>query len=532
MLLQVAIMAVSFSDVAAQAGVRFSLNNSASPEKHIIETMAGGLAMFDYDGDGLTDIFFTNGAAVPSMEKTAPEFWNRLFRNEGNWKFRDVTESAGLRGTGYSMGAAAGDFDNDGYVDLFVTGVHHNALYRNLGNGKFEDVTATSGIGSGRWSVTAGWFDYDNDGLLDLFVVNYSNWSAKGARFCGDLSRGIRVYCHPKYFEPVANHLYRNKGGGVFEDVSGRSGIAVHKGRGMGIAFADYDHDGRIDVFVTNDNLANFLFHNLGGGKFEEVALPAGVAMPDNGKPVSSMGTDWRDFDNDGKPDLIVTTLAGETYPLYRGAERGAFRDATYSSRLAALTGNHSGWGVGWVDFNNDGLKDIFTANSHVNDLVEQFEAYKYKEPNSVFVNQGNGTFASAAESFAGIARAHRGAAFADLDNDGRVDIVVSALGEPAELWRNTSGGGAAAHWLRVVPRGTRSNRDGIGARISIGNQHDTMSTAGSYSSSSHYGLHFGLGSNAEPVTVIVQWPSGAIQKLEGVNTDRVLMVTEPAAAR
>ncbi|MBL8228535.1 MAG: CRTAC1 family protein [Bryobacterales bacterium] len=532
-----ALATVRFHDVTAEAGVRFTLDNAPSAEKHMIETMAGGLATFDYDGDGLTDIFFTNGAAVPSMDKSAARYWNRLYRNEGNWKFRDVTEAAGVKGDGYSMGAAAGDFDNDGRVDLFVAGVYRNALYRNLGNGKFEEVPAArSGIKSDRWSVTAGWFDYDNDGLLDLLVINYSHWAAKGARFCGDMERGVRVYCHPQYFDPVPNQLYRNKGGGVFEDVSVASGIAAHKGRGMGVAFADYDGDRRVDTFVTNDNLANFLFRNLGNGKFEETALLAGAALPDNGKPVSSMGADWRDYDGDGKPDIVVTALAGETYPLYRNDGTGGFRDATHLSKLAALTGKHSGWGVGWVDFNNDGWRDLFTANSHVNDLVEKFEAYKYKEPNSVFLNRGDGTFTDA--GFGGSPRAHRGAAFADFDNDGRMDIVVTALGEAATVWRNVTE--PAGHWLRVTLEGATSNRDGIGARVVIGGQTGTtstartstamMSTAVSYSSSSHYGLHFGLGAVEGLLTVVVEWPSGAVQRLEGVKPDQVLRVKEPAA--
>ena len=521
---------MSFREVAGPSGLSFVLDNAASPEKHIIETMAGGLAAFDYDGDGLTDIFFTNGAALPSLDKTAPRYWNRLFRNEGDWKFRDVTESAGLQGAGYSMGAAAGDYDNDGRVDLFVAGVYRNILYRNLGNGRFEDVTARSGIKSDPWSVGAGWFDYNNDGLLDLFVVNYSTWSAKDPRFCGDSARGVRVYCHPKYFEPVANQLYRNKGGGVFEDVTARAGIIAHKGRGMGIAFADYDEDGRVDVFVTNDNLPNFLFRNAGGARFDETALLAGVALPDNGKPVSSMGADWRDYDNDGQPDLVVTALAGETYPLFRGDGAGSFRDATHASRLAALTARHSGWGVGWVDFNNDGFRDLFTANSHVNDLVERFEANKYKEPNSLFVNQRGAVFADASESFQNLARAHRGAAFADFDNDGRVDIVVSALGEPAELWRNTTG--AAGHWLRVTLRGIRSNRDGIGAR------RPRRRPAGHAIDRRELRLvqplrsTLGLGAAAGPLTVVVDWPSGAVQKVEGVRPDQVLAITEPASAR
>lgn len=306
---------IRFRNVAQSAGLRFVLENNPTPQKHMIETMAGGVAAFDYNGDGLTDVFFTNGAAIPSLQKDSPKYWNRLFRNDGGMKFTDVTEQADVAGAGYSMGAAAADFDNDGKVDLFVAGVYRNILYRNLGNGKFEDVTARSGIKSDRWSVAAGWFDYDNDGLLDLFVINYAKWTPAFNHYCGDATRNLRVYCHPKYFEPIPNQLYRNRGDGTFEDVSEKAGIAQYTGRGMSVAFADYDGDGFMDAFVTNDNLPNFLFHNRGDGTFEEVALPAGVALLDHGRAIASMGADFRDYDNDGFPDIIVTALTGDTFP-------------------------------------------------------------------------------------------------------------------------------------------------------------------------------------------------------------------------
>ena len=525
-LLLAAAAALTFTDVATEAGLRFTVDQSPTPEKHMIETMAGGLAAFDFDGDGRTDLFFTNGAALPAMDKSAPRFWNRLFRNEGDWKFRDVTGTAGLKGAGYSMGAAAADFDNDGRVDLFVAGVYRNTLYRNLGGGRFEDVTAKAGIKSDRWSVTAGWFDFDNDGLLDLWVVNYSHWSARNPRFCGDSARGLRVYCHPKYFAPVSSQLYRNRGHGVFEDVSARAGVAAHLGRGMGIAFGDYDGDGRPDVFVTNDNLPGFLFHNTRAGKFEEVALTAGVALLDSGKPVAGMGADWRDYDNDGRADLVFTALAGETFPLFHAEPGGLFRDATHGSRLAGLAAKKSGWGIAWADFDNDGWQDLFTADSHVNDVVEKFEPYRYREPNSLFRNRGDGTFSEDSASFAKSIRAHRGAVAADFDNDGRVDLAVSALGEPVELWRNSSA--AAGTWLRVVLEGKRSNRDGIGARVSVGRQTAWMQTAGSYSSSTHQGLHFGLGTAEVAGQVTIHWPSGAVQTVDSVKAGQVLRVVEP----
>ncbi|MGH9630769.1 MAG: CRTAC1 family protein, partial [Bryobacteraceae bacterium] len=519
---------IRLRNIAEAAGLRFVLENHPTGRKHMIETMPGGVAAFDYNNDDLPDIFFTNGAAIPSLKKESPKYHNRLFRNEGNLKFREVTAEAGVAGEGYSMGAAAADYDNDGLVDLFVAGVYRNILYRNLGGGKFEDITAKSGIKSDRWSVAAGWFDYDNDGLLDLFVVNYAKWTPEFDRFCGDSSRNLRVYCHPKYFEPIPNQIYRNRGDGSFEDVSESSGIAAHSGRGMSVAFADYDLDGRVDAFVTNDNLPNFLFHNLGKGKFEEAALLSGVALLDHGKPVASMGADFRDYDNDGLPDINVTALFGETFPLFRNAGGGLFKDATYGSRIGPLSTKHSGWSNALVDLNNDGWKDLFTANSHVNDRVELFEPTVYKEPNSVFVNAADGTFrdvsGTAGESF-NTAAAHRGSAFADFDNDGLIDIVVSALGGPAELWLNES---PARNWLRLKLRGKKSNRDGMGARVRIGSQWNRMTSAVGYASSSHDGVHFGLGEQKAVKEIEIQWPGGSKQTLADVKANQTIEVTEP----
>jgi hypothetical protein len=517
---------IRFREIAGPAGLSFVLQNSPTDRKHMIETMPGGIAVFDYDGDSRPDVFFTNGAELPSLEKANPKYRNRLFRNEGNMKFRDVTDEAGVAGAGYSMGAAAADFDNDGRADLFVAGVNRNLLYRNLGGGKFEDVTVKSGIRSGEWALAAGWFDYDRDGKLDLWVVHYAKWTPAYDRFCGDQARGIRIYCHPKYFEGLASTLYRNKGDGTFEDVTARAGIGKFAGRGMSVAFADYDQDGFPDVFVTNDNMPNFLFHNKGNGTFEEVGLLAGTALRDHGKAVASMGVEFKDYDNDGLPDAFVTALAGETYPVFRNAGKGVFLDATYQSKLGALAVKHSGWGLGVFDFNNDGWKDLFTANSHVNDQVELFEPATYREPNSVYINQ-NGVFRDgSAEAGMTLAAAHRGAAFADFNGDGLIDAVVSSLGSPAELWENVSPPGQ--HWIILKPRGTKSNRDGIGARIRIGKQYNEMTTALGYASSADWGVHFGLGSTAVIRSIEIQWPSGVKQVLADVKADQILQVTEP----
>lgn len=514
-----------FQDVAETAGLRFVFENSPTSSKYLIETMPGGMAIFDYNGDGLPDIFFSNGADVPSLGKSSPKFWNRLYRNDGHLRFTDVTESAGVAGAGYSMGAAAGDYDNDGHPDLFVPGVNRNVLYHNRGNGTFEDVTERAGIRSGEWSVAAGWFDFDNDGKLDLWVVHYSAAGMQD-RFCGDLGKNIRVYCHPKFFEPLASTLYHNRGDGTFEDVSKKSGVGAIAGRGMSVVFSDYDGDGFPDAFVTNDNMPNFLFHNRGNGTFEEVGLSAGVALTDRAQPVASMGADFRDYNNDGIPDIAVTTLAGETFPLFRNIGKGLFEDWTYGSKLGRLTAEHSGWGNGFVDFDNDGAKDLFVASSHVNDRVEAFESHVYKESNLLFRNAG-GKFSDCTPDTMGAKRkAHRGAAFADLNGDGRVDVVVSALGELAELWENTTGG--VGNWIEFRLSGVRSNRDGIGARIHLGNQWNEMTSSVGYASASLVPVHFGVGNAKQIEGVEIRWPSGTVQKLGRFSVNQVMDVQEP----
>ncbi|MBM3728094.1 MAG: CRTAC1 family protein [Acidobacteria bacterium] len=519
---------IRFTERADALGLRFTLAHHPTPEKRMIETMPGGVATLDYDGDGFTDIFFTNGAEVPSLTKTSPTDHNRLFRNEAGRRFRDVTSETGLQGAGYSMGAAVADFDNDGRPDIFVAGVNRNILYRNTASG-FLDVTARYGIASNEWAVAAAFSDFDNDGFADLLVVNYSSWPQAEERFCGDSARKLRVYCHPKYFREVPNRLYRNLRGQRFEDVTASSGIGAARGRGMSAAIADYDTDNRADIFVTNDNLPNFLFRNVsprpGQIRFEETALLANTALLDHGKPVASMGADFRDYDNDGLPDIALTALSGETFPLFRNLGGGMFKDNTYASRIGPLTAQRAGWGIGWIDFDNDGHKDLFTANSHVNDIVEQFESFPYRQPNTVLRNLGNGAFADASASLARPAP-HRGAAFADFNNDGRIDIVVTALGEPAELWINESP--APNHWVIVRPTAIQANRDALGARIVLDGQTNHMTTAVSYASSSHYGVHFGLGASKKIAKLQVFWPSGVTTILEDQPANRVISIAEP----
>ena len=520
---------IQFRDVADSAGIDFVLDNSATPQKHLVETMGGGLAVFDFDNDGRVDIFFTNGAALPSLDKSSERFWNRLYRNLGEMRFADVTSQSGLAGAGFCTGATVGDFDNDGHSDLFVACFQRNALFRNLGDGSFKNVTAQAGITSDEWSIGGLWLDYDSDGNLDLFVVNYLDWTPAFDTYCGDPRLGVRSYCNPGLFDGFPNRLYRNRGDGTFEDVSRRAGIWDHVGKGMSAVSADADGDGNIDIFVTNDKAPNFLFLNLGDGTFEESGLLAGVALQDHGKPVSGMGADFNDVDNDGLPDIVFTALSGESFPLFRNTGSGSFRDVTFRSGMGPLTHKLSGWGVGLVDLDNDGRKDLFTANSHVNDTVEHFEAASYKLANSVFLNSGTGALAFVAGSGLDAVRAHRGAGFADFDEDGLVDVVVTSLGERAELWRNVTRTGN--RWLGLFLVGTRSNRLGIGARVRVGDQVTYTTSSIGYVSSSQADVRFGVGELNVVEQVEIRWPSGTVQTLEHLETNTAHEVLEPLLA-
>jgi len=531
---------IRFRNIAAQARVGFVLRNHASGSKYQVETMTGGVAAIDYDNDGWMDIYFVNGAELPAMKKTSPQFWNRLYRNNHDGTFSDVTQQAGVAGEGYSMGVAVGDYDNDGNQDIFVAGVNRNILLRNDG-GRFTDVTERAGLTGidpqrGKiWSVAAAWLDYNNDGYLDLFVVNYCKWHPEIDPYCGAMKEGWRTYCFPDRYEGLPNQLFRNNGDGTFTDVSAESGIGKYIGKGMGVAVADYDDDGFVDIFVANDTLPNFLFHNNGRGGFEEVALTAGVAFNDNGRPVSSMGVDFRDYDNDGRPDLIVSALEGETFPVFRNLGKGFFADETYASGLGLETVKRSGWGLGIFDFNNDGFKDLFTVNGHVNDNIELYNQQTYRQPNSLFANLRNGTFGEvsrAAGTDFQIRQAHRGCAFADFNNDGKIDVVTTSLNEPAELWINDSAG--EHHWLMIRLVGTRSNRDGLGAKIKLTTasgavQFNHATTSVGYASSSDVRVHFGLAKEKAVRSLEVRWPSGTTQVLREVAVDRILTIKETA---
>jgi enediyne biosynthesis protein E4 len=527
---------ITLENIIKSSGIDFKLKNSVSPRRYSIETMAGGVAVFDYDNDGFLDIFFTNGAAVPSLDKTDSSYSNRLFHNNGDGTFTDVTAKAGLAGIGYSMGAAAGDYDNDGFVDLYVTGVNRNQLFHNNGDGTFTDVTAKAGVTGivpklGKlWSVTAGWFDYNNDGKLDLLVVNYLNYDVKTATSCN--VQGIPTYCSPNDFQGTPNILYRNNGDGTFTDVSVPSHIAQYVGKGMGVAFADYDNDGFPDIFISNDTFPNFLLHNNHDGTFTDVAMAAGVAYNENGKTVAGMGTDLRDLDNDGKPDIFHTAMFGDTFPLYKNTGDGQFEDVTSASGLTPLTSRLTAWGTGAFDFDNDGYKDLFTANAAILDNSLQVEHRPYLIANSIFRNRGNLTFedlsAKAGPTFS-IPAAHRGAAFGDFNNDGKIDVVVNVLNGPPELFLNRSA--SHNHWILLKLVGVADNRDGLGTQIKITTAHRTQynqaTTAVSYNSSSDKRVHFGLGDDAIIDKIELAWPTGRKQVLTHIQADQILTITE-----
>jgi enediyne biosynthesis protein E4 len=526
---------------APHSGLNATLRNDASGNYHMPELMLGGIATLDYDGDGCADIFLPNGADLQSLIKTEPEFHNRLYRGGCDMTFTDVTDRAGVAGEGYSMGAAAADYDNDADVDLFVAGLNRNLLYRNRGDGTFEDVTLRAGLSGvhperGKmWAVAAGWFDYDRDGRLDLFVVNYVDWSRELETPCRAGDR--KYYCHPKVFSGLPNQLFQNTGDGTFKDVSAHSKIADAIGKGMGVAFGDVDDNGFSDVFVTNDSVPNSLFLNQGDGTFRERALEAGVAYAFHGRAVAGMGADVRDYDDDGRPDIVLSAMYFDEFPLYRnvGPPR-FFTDETVSSGLALASRSLTGWSIGFYDLDNDRHKDLFVATSHfpgtgrLNTVLGADAA----QPNHVFRNSGNGKFvdvsASAGADFQ-ISALHHGSAFADFDNDGRIDVVVTALNSTPKLFRNTSPG--PAHWLAVRLVGKRSNRDGIGARIRLtlpngGRLYNQATTSVGYASSSEPLVRFGLGPYPAAKEVQIRWPSGQLQTLPVQRADQLITVREP----
>jgi enediyne biosynthesis protein E4 len=528
-----------FVDVTAALRVQFQYLASHTSKKYLPETMGAGVALFDYDNDGRLDIFLVNGAPLSDPtpkgtipQKIGPQYWNRLYHQKADGTFEDVTEKAGLQGAGYGMGVAVGDYDNDGYEDLYVTALGGNKLYHNNGNGTFTDVTEKAGVAGSGWSTSAAWVDLDGDGLLDLVVLRYVQWDFDDI-WCGEHKEGLRSYCHPDIFQPIAPLVFHNDGNGHFTEVSAKIGIAK-PGKGLGLALADYDRDGKIDLFVANDSMVEFLYHNKGNGTFEEIGLVSQVAVDGDGRTFAGMGVDFADYNNDGLPDLLITDLANQRYALYQNNGDASFNYSSFSSGLGRITMLHSGWGARFFDYDNDGWKDLIIAQGHDLDTVEvNYPNLHYKEPMLLVRNTGSSFVDVSADSGDVFQHAWlgRGLATGDLDNDGRVDVVVATNDGPAHILHNETP--AQNHWLILKLVGHRSNRDAIGAEVKLttakGAQWVTVSTAGSYLSSSDKRVHFGLGPELTAQSIEIRWPSGIVQKLSNTRADQILQIDEPS---
>lgn len=531
---------LTFTDISVRSGINFKQAPSKTSVKYLLETMGGGVAIFDYDNDGRMDLFFTNGAELKDPmtkdelpDKSQPKYWNRLYQQKPDGTFTDVTERAGLKGDGYSMGVAAADYDNDGRVDLFVSGYKADHLYRNNGDGIFVDVTNKLPNITKGWSTSAGWFDYDRDGRLDLFIARYMDWDfEKGSTFCGGPTAVLRAYCHPDNFKGAANILLHQRADGSFEDVSKSAGVADPSGKGLGVAFADFDNDGWTDVFVANDSVRQSLYRNKGDGSFEDIAVMSGAAFDEDGKTFAGMGIDCGDYDNDGFMDVFITTLSNEKYAFYRNNGDLSFTYATNTSGVGQITLLYSGWGTRFVDVDNDGLRDLFVAQSHVLDTIEKTTSYlKYKQTPLLMRNTGKGfvNISATAGAAFGSGIAARGAAVGDLNNDGQIDAVVAVLDDAPVILRNQ---GTANHWLGITLAGSKSNRVGIGARVTVTSlagqkQIYDVSAAGSYLSSSDPRIIVGLGNARGVRSVEVKWPSGRVQTIANPTIDKYIRIDE-----
>jgi enediyne biosynthesis protein E4 len=527
-----------FVDVTQKVGISFEYRASHTSRKYLLETMGPGVALFDYDNDGRLDIFLVNGAPLlePTPKKTipaktGPEYWNRLFHQKSDGTFEDATEKAGLQGFGYGMGVAVGDYDNDGFEDLYVTAYGGNRLYHNNGNGTFSDVSQAAGVAGGGWSTSAAWVDLDNDGALDLIVLRYLDWDFDEI-WCGEHKEGYRAYCHPDFFKPISPLVYHNNKDGTFTEISRKIGLAK-PGKGLGLAIADYDHDGHIDFFVANDSMAEFLYHNRGDGTFEEVGLVSQVAVDMDGRTYAGMGVDFADYNNDGWADVVVTDLANQRYALYQNSGDGSFNYSTPGAGLGQMTVSHSGWGVRFFDYDNDGWKDLLIAQGHDLDTIEvTYPNLRYREPMLLAHNTGHGFIDVSREAGSVFTQpwVARGMAVGDLDNDGRLDAVVTTNDGPVHVLHNEFTN--SNHWLLLNLVGHLSNRDAIGAEVTIttgaGSQYATVSTGGSYLSASDKRVHFGLGKETVVHKIEIRWPSGIRQTIKDVRADRILEVDEP----
>jgi hypothetical protein len=523
-----------FKDVTSRAGIHFRHTNAATGQKFLMETMAPGCAFFDFDGDGYLDIYFVNGDALPGFQKTQP-LSNALYKNNRDGTFTEVTDKAGLRGHGYGMGVLAGDYNNDGFQDLFVTNFASCILYQNNGDGTFTDVTMKAGLNSRAWGSSAAFFDYDNDGFLDLFVCNYVDFSLDHNVFCGSPERG-RGYCSPENFSGTPCALYHNNGDGTFTDVSLASGIGKYKCKGLGVVTADFTGNGYQDIYVANDRIGNLLFLNNGDGTFREGGTLAGASYTASGRAQSGMGVATADYDGDGRLDVVVTNLSMEGYSLFHNDGDGFFADASFSSGIGAPSLMLTGWGVGFFDYDNDGRDDLIAVNGHAMDNVALASPdLTYFQP-ALLLRNSDGRFSdvtSAHGEALRVPRPARGLAIGDYDNDGNMDLLVSCCNGAPALLRNEGKG--TNHWLKIQPIGRNSNRDGVGIKVWVttdgGTQMKELTGGGSYLSSCDRRLHFGLGASGYAKSIRLVWPSGIKQQLEHVQGDRILKIEEPVAA-
>ena len=525
---------ITYVDVTHPSGITFQHDNAASPEKYLIETMGAGCGWIDYNQDGLFDFYLVNGAPT-NIYKPPRSLRSALYHNNGDGTFTDVTTLAGVGAEGlFGMGVAVGDYDNDGFPDLYVLGYNHCILYHNNGDGTFTDVTPHAGVANqGKWGSSAAWFDYDNDGRLDLVIANYVDWSPENNVWCGEHKEGERGYCHPDVYHGQTPTLYHNNGDGTFKDVSKSSGVGRNPGNGLGVVTFDYDNDGWQDIFIANDSMANFLFHNNRDGTFREVGYLAGVAVSSDGRAEAGMGTDAADTTGSGWQDLIVTHLDFEQARLYRNLHDGSFEDATFQARLGYATFHLSGFGARFMDYDNDGARDLFIANGHILDNIQRIHAdVRYAEPKLMFRNTGRGIFENVSDKLGRDFQSphvSRGAAVADFDNDGNLDILVNNNGQAPQLLRHN--GGNNNHWLEIFLIGTKSNRDGVGARLKVvaGDLilYDQRKGGMSYQSAQDPRLHFGLGKRQTIDAIEIQWPSGMVTKLGHLPSNQVITVKE-----
>jgi hypothetical protein len=521
---------VTFTDITAQAGITFT--HVASPEKkYIVESMSGGVAMFDYDNDGRLDIFLVNSLTV-DLVKSKGKTKSQLYHNDGNGKFTEVGEQAGVSDVGWGMGVAVGDYNNDGYDDLYVTCLGPDHLFKNNGNGTFTDVTAKAGVSDPRWSTGASFFDYDHDGYLDLFVANYVDFDINHLPEFGQgqtcTYKSIPVQCGPRGLKGAGDSLFHNNGDGTFTEVSKKAGVSDPEGfYGLGVLTGDFDGDGWVDLFVANDSTPNFHYRNNGDGTFKEIGFTAGTAVNENGSEQGSMGVTAGDYDHDGRLDIFITNFADEYNTLYHNDGPNSFTDVAYAAKVAAMSLPYVGWGTKFFDYDNDGWVDLLVVNGHVYPQLPN-----YRQPRLFHRNNRDGTFTEISAQFGSIfteLHASRGVAFGDIDNDGDVDLLIADLDGPPQLLRND--GGNANNSILIKTVGVKSNRDGIGARVKVVagdlTQVDEVRSGDSYISQSDLRLHFGLEKRTKVDLIEVRWPSGVVDKITNVGVNRILTIKE-----